>query len=115
MPASALPKTMQALFGQWVRNERRRLGYTLEEFAERSGMSRPQLNRIELGQSGTSEASLPKLAHALGVGVEEIYRRYYGASVAMGESEELQHIFKAVPAEKRPVFLRAVRAMAEVV
>lgn len=49
-------------------------GWTQEELAVKSGMSRPQLANMETGRSATTVGNLVCLADALGVTVDELVR-----------------------------------------
>ncbi|MGV9181837.1 helix-turn-helix domain-containing protein [Arcanobacterium canis] len=48
-----------------LRGLRRRLGYTLEQIAQRSGVSRATLSAIETGERGASRETLVALTFAL--------------------------------------------------
>ncbi|WP_077353152.1 helix-turn-helix transcriptional regulator [Tessaracoccus flavescens] len=54
----------RTLFGNAVRDARRALGWSQSALAERSGVSRPTIARLEAGR-GVSSTSLLKLAKAL--------------------------------------------------
>jgi transcriptional regulator with XRE-family HTH domain len=55
-----------SLLGQRVRVHRTALGWTVQELAERSGVSRRMLTQIELGQANPSLVTVDKVARALG-------------------------------------------------
>ena len=55
-----------------VRNVRERLFVTQEELAERTGMSRATISRIESGQQRPRISTVRKLAAALGVPPETL-------------------------------------------
>lgn len=55
--------------GQNVRAARLRAGMTQEELAERTGMARPNIARVESGRHATSTDTLRRIAEALGVAV----------------------------------------------
>src|ERR1700757_3330951 len=52
-----------------VRARRRRLGLTLQELADKSGLSAPFLSQVERGQTTPSITSLIAIAQALGVDI----------------------------------------------
>lgn len=56
-----------------IRELREHAGLTQTELAERSGVSRATVNRIENGKEETSTKTLEKIASALGVCVEELF------------------------------------------
>ena len=55
--------------GSRVRDRRVERGWTLDELAERSGVSRRMVVNVEQGASNPSIATLLRLSHALGVGL----------------------------------------------
>lgn len=55
--------------GSRVRDGRTERGWTLDELAERSGVSRRMVINVEQGASNPSIATLLRLSHALGVGL----------------------------------------------
>lgn len=57
------------LIGERVRNERKRRAWTLDQLAQRSGVSRRMLVTIEQGGTNPSIATLLRLSDALGVGL----------------------------------------------
>lgn len=54
------------LLGNRVRSRRRQQGLTVQQLAERSGISRRMLTQIELGQANPSLVTVDKVARALG-------------------------------------------------
>ncbi len=58
-----------ARIGERVRARRRTLGWTLDELAERSGVSRRMLVNMEQGAVNASIATLLRVSQALGVGL----------------------------------------------
>jgi transcriptional regulator with XRE-family HTH domain len=57
------------LIGERVRRSRTERGWTLDELAERSGVSRRMLVNIEQGSTNPSIATLLRISDALGVGL----------------------------------------------
>lgn len=55
-----------------LRTLRRLRAMSQEELAEESGVGRATIGRIERGETGAHGRTLRRLAHALGVGVEEL-------------------------------------------
>jgi transcriptional regulator with XRE-family HTH domain len=58
-----------ALIGERVRGRRRSRGWTLDELASRSGVSRRMLVNVEQGSVNASIATLLRLSDALGIGL----------------------------------------------
>jgi transcriptional regulator with XRE-family HTH domain len=61
--------TVNGLIGDRVRRHRSMRGWTLEELAQRSGVSRRMLISIEHGEGNPSIATLLRISDALGVGL----------------------------------------------
>lgn len=64
--------TLAAAVGPAIRQHRRDRGWTLEELARRSGLSRSYLNELELGTKTLNLRRLDSIAAALGVPFEEL-------------------------------------------
>ncbi len=60
-------------FGDRVRGLRERSGMSQGELAQRSGIHRVTINRVEAGQQDIGASHLPRLAEALGVEVGDLY------------------------------------------
>jgi transcriptional regulator with XRE-family HTH domain len=60
--------------GEQLRSRRKRSGLTVQQLAERSGLSRRMLTQIELGQANPSLATVDKLARALGADFSSLAR-----------------------------------------
>ncbi|MBK6762336.1 MAG: helix-turn-helix transcriptional regulator [Micrococcales bacterium] len=61
--------SLGVLIGERVRSERKRRTWTLDQLAQRSGVSRRMLVTIEQGGTNPSIATLLRLSDALGVGL----------------------------------------------
>ena len=59
-------------FGEHLRNERQRLGFTQESLAERAGVDRKLIYRTELGQTSPRLDAVVQIANALGVTLAEL-------------------------------------------
>jgi transcriptional regulator with XRE-family HTH domain len=59
--------------GQRVRDLRRSLGWTLEEAANRAGLARSTLSKIENGQMSPTYDALKKLASGLAISVPQLF------------------------------------------
>jgi transcriptional regulator with XRE-family HTH domain len=75
------------LIGKRVRSIRRRTGVTLEQLAERTGLNKGYLSRIESGEKSPSIATLLKLSAELGVPASQLF----GEEVDDGDI----HLFRA--------------------
>ncbi len=67
---------LEHYLGNTVRELRLMHGLTIAEVAERAGISRGMLSKIENAQTATSLETLSRLAQALGVSMSTLFRRY---------------------------------------
>lgn len=67
---------LERYIGSTVREMRQRLGLTIAEISEQTGISRGMLSKIENAQTATSLETLAKLASALGVSLSAFFRNY---------------------------------------
>jgi transcriptional regulator with XRE-family HTH domain len=58
--------------GKRVRNLRTDRGWSQEELADRSGVNRSYMSRVELGKSDVSLSVLHKIARTLGISLAEM-------------------------------------------
>lgn len=74
--ADAGQGTLERYLGNAIRELRQRHGLTIADVAERAGISRGMLSKIENAQSATSLETLSRLAGALGVSLSALFRNY---------------------------------------
>lgn len=67
---------LERYLGNAIRDLRQRHGLTIAEVADRAGISRGMLSKIENAQTATSLESLHRLAQALGVSLSTLFRNY---------------------------------------
>lgn len=75
-PASEAIHSLERYIGSTVRDMRQKLGLTIAEIAEQTGISRGMLSKIENAQTATSLETLAKLSSALGVSLSAFFRNY---------------------------------------
>ena len=63
---------LSAAIGAKVRTERQARGWTLDQLAERSGVSRRMLVNVEQGSANPSVTTLLRLSDALGIGLQAL-------------------------------------------
>lgn len=85
------------LIGGRVRQHRTARGWTLDELADRSGVSRRMVISIEHGEGNPSIATLLRISDALGVGLPVLV------------DVERPHAFSTTPAGQAPVLWRGPR------
>jgi len=67
---------LERYLGNAVRELRLMHGLTIADVADRADISRGMLSKIENAQTATSLETLSRLAHALGVSMATLFRRY---------------------------------------
>jgi transcriptional regulator with XRE-family HTH domain len=70
----SLERAISQTLGERVKSERRRLGLTLQELANRSGLSLGMLSKVENAQASPSLRTLARLAQGLEVPVTTFFR-----------------------------------------
>lgn len=90
-------------FGQRIRTERERLGYTRERFAELVGISTSFVNQIE---NGVSANTLITLSSVLGVSIDYLL---FGK---VSEIEDIISILQGVPPKFLPTYKAVIEALA---
>lgn len=68
--------SLERHLGNAIRELRRSHGLTIADIAERAGLSRGMLSKIENGQTATSLESLARIARALGVSLSGLFRNF---------------------------------------
>jgi transcriptional regulator with XRE-family HTH domain len=91
-----LEDAINEAIGHRLREERRRLGLTLQDVAGRSGMSLGMISKIENAQTSPSLRTLARLSHALEVPVTTFFRGFEeerdASYVRAGEGIELARL-----------------------
>lgn len=59
-------------FGQRLHHERRRMDYSQQELADRSGTTQQYISQLESGERNPSLVTVRRIADALDVGVAEL-------------------------------------------
>lgn len=73
---SADSDSLGRYLGNTIRDLRQKHGLTIAEVAEKSGISRGMLSKIENALTATSLETLVKIANALGVSMATLFRHY---------------------------------------
>lgn len=60
-----------------IRQKREEKGYTIDKLAKLAGMSKGHLSRIERGETDPTVTTLSRVAIALKVKIEELYKIHY--------------------------------------
>lgn len=75
-PGEDATGALERYLGNAIRDLRQRHGLTIADVAERAGISRGMLSKIENAQTATSLDTLTKLARALGTSLSTLFRNY---------------------------------------
>ena len=113
MSAPALRRTripLPSLFGREVRRRRVALGLTLEQLAERSGLTPNYIGTVENGRRDPSLSTVMSLAAGLGVPAGELV----GGVAELGPiAMETARLVEASPPELQDAILELARAIAK--
>ena len=89
------PEEITRVVGERVREFRQDLGLTMEQFAEKAGVSIGMLSKVENGQTSPSFSTMTSLANAAGVPFTAFFRgldeEHDAIIVPAGEGLEISH------------------------
>ena len=94
-------------FGREVRRRRKGLGLTLEQLAERAGMSANYLGSVERGTVNPSVSTIVALAQGLGVAPGELLGEVQQLTPT---GRELAEMFELLSSEMKRIILELLRA-----
>jgi len=69
-----MSKAIRNKFGKQVRSLRRERGWSQEDLADNSGVHRTYIGAIERGEQNVSIDNIIKLAKALGISLEQLFK-----------------------------------------
>lgn len=95
-------------FGKEVRRRREALGLTLEQLAERAGLTPNYIGGVEAGRRDPSLSTILSLAKGLEVPAGELLGGVYDLEPAAIEAAQL---FQAAPDDVQDAILRLLRAV----
>ncbi len=95
-------------FGQEIRRRRRSLGMTIEELAERSGLTPNYVGTIEIGQRDPSLSTVVALARGLSVAPAELVG---GVQRLSPSALEAARLFDLASPELQDAVTRLLRAL----
>lgn len=108
--------------GKHMLKFRKQAGFSLDELARRSGVSKAMLSQVETGKVNPTVAVVWKIAHGLGVSVQdllegakggakiEVFRRHQYASLTEGEGCEIEVISPIHMAGELELYLVELKA-----
>ena len=101
---------LPTIFGREVRRRRVALGLTLEELAERSGLTPNYIGTVENGRRDPSLSTVLSLANGLGVPAGELV----GGVAELGPvAVETARLVESAPPELQDAILELARAIAK--
>lgn len=95
-------------FGREVRRRRKALGFTLEELAERAGLTPNYVGTVEANKRDPSLSTVCSLAKALNVPPAELLGGVEGLDPG---ATEAGHLFQAAPPDVQEAVLVLLRAV----
>lgn len=102
--------------GERIRTLRRERGWTQEDLARVTGVSRSAVAQWETDRSGQVRDNLSRVAEALGISVELLLhgedRRAQGGAAATGDELALLRLYRECAPEDRAFLLRTARKLA---
>jgi transcriptional regulator with XRE-family HTH domain len=108
MPAVSVRNLAPLKFGREVRRRRKALGITLEQLAERSGLTPNYIGTVENGRRDPSLSTIGALARGLGVPPGELLG---GVGDLGPEAIEAARLFEAAPPEVQVAMVGLLRAL----
>ena len=108
------PEALQAKVAENLKVFRKDRGWTLDELARRSGVSRAMLSQIEARKTNPTIAVLWKISTAFGLNFSSMLGEDPGRDVTLIRREEMQVLSSAdAKFQSRPLFPRSSRRKAE--
>jgi transcriptional regulator with XRE-family HTH domain len=95
-------------FGQEIRRRRKALGMTIEELAEKSGLTPNYLGTVEIGHRDPSLSTVLALAKGLSIAPAELFG---GVGKLSPEAVEAARLFDGAAADAQDAVLRLLRAL----
>jgi len=76
LPSFGSDKHLEASIGKQVRNNRKKMGVTLQQLSNQSGLSPSMLSKIENGQISASLKTIQSICHALNISISDLFRHF---------------------------------------
>lgn len=103
---------MEKSFSEWLANKLEEENLSQADFSRLSGISRPQISRIINGGRGVGEEGLNKIAKALNIAPDIVFRAANflpKATTKKEEHEQLIHIYENLPSDKKIELLKLAK------
>lgn len=92
---------MESLFGQRLREQRKANGWTLEQFAERAGLSTNYVGDLERGKKSPSLETFIRLVEVLDVSADMLIRDTVAPASHVADDELTQKLSALTPKQKK--------------
>ena len=92
---------MESLFGQRLRQQRKANGWTLEQFAERAGLSTNYVGDLERGKKSPSLETFIRLVEVLGISADALIRDTVAPASHVADDEPNQKLSILTPKQKK--------------
>ena len=92
---------MESLFGQRVREQRKANGWTLEQFAEKAGLSPNYVGDIERGKKSPSLETFIRIVEVLGVSADALIRDSVASASHVADDELNSKLSQLTPKQKK--------------
>ncbi len=92
---------MESLFGQRVREQRKANGWTLEQFAEKAGLSPNYVGDIERGKKSPSLETFIRIVEVLGVSADALIRDSVASASHVADDELSSKLSQLTPKQKK--------------
>lgn len=92
---------MDSLFGQRLREQRKANGWTLEQFAERAGLSANYVGDLERGKKSPSLETFCRIVEVLGVSADALIRDSVASASYVADDELNRKLSLLTPKQKK--------------
>ena len=76
LPSFGSDKHLEASIGRQVRNNRKKMGVTLQQLSNQSSLSPSMLSKIENGQISASLTTIQSICHALNISISSLFKHF---------------------------------------
>jgi transcriptional regulator with XRE-family HTH domain len=96
----------------WLREQRKRQGKTQSELSLEAQVDMIHISRVENKKAGVSPQTVEKLAHALGLDVEDALLRAGFGRLSDHPDREIQQLLEPLSPEQRRIVIQMCKACA---
>lgn len=92
---------MKTLFGQRLREQRKAKGWTLEQFAEKAGLSTNYMGDLERGNKAPSLDTFIRIVEVLDVSADTLIRDSVASASHVADDELSKKVSRLTPGQKK--------------